>query len=139
MPSILALGKQHDDILALVERMSPLLKPEILARDAKPMAELLSKLNSKFLIHLAYQDHWLSPKLLAHPDPAVRDVAHRCSKEMGFLAAGLGAYCKRWMSATCIEHNAAAFVTETHLLFVALAKRIEQEHSELYPLAERAA
>jgi hypothetical protein len=139
MPSVSALRKQHDELVALVRRMTPLLKAELLARDANPMADLLSQINSKLLIHLAIEDHSLYPKLLAHPDPAVREVTQRFIDEMGFLAAGFGAYCKRWRLPALIEQNAPAFVTETHLLLTAIGKRIEQENSVLYPLAERAA
>jgi hypothetical protein len=139
MARLESFRKQHEELMALVKRMAPLLKPEQLARDSQMMRDLLTQLTSKLMVHLAMEDRSLYPKLIVHDDGPTRATAKRFMAEMGSVAQTFGAYSKRWAAPDAINSNPVTFVAETRQLFEVLGNRIEQENKVLYPLAERAA
>jgi hypothetical protein len=138
MPRLDIFRKQHEELMAFLKRMAPMLKPDQLARDSKPVSDLLTQLISKLMVHLAMEDRSLYPRLVVHQDRPTRETAKRFMAEMGSVAQTFGAYSKKWMTAEAIRLDPITFVTETRQLFEVLGKRIEQENTLLYPLAERA-
>ena len=129
--------QQHEDILRIAKEMSKLLDPNILGKDAQPVRSLLSTLSVKLKIHLASEDRSLYPELLNHKDANVKATTKKFMDEMGGISAVFVKYTEKWVSADTIQKNPNDFIKETEGLFSALAKRIEKENRELYPLVDK--
>ncbi len=129
--------QQHEDMLTVAKEMSKLLDPNILGKDAQPVRSLLSKLSAKLKIHLASEDKSLYPELLNHKDENVKATAKKFMDEMGSISSVFVKYTEKWVSADAIQKNPNDFIKETEGLFSALAKRIEKENKELYPLVDK--
>lgn len=129
--------QQHEDLLSVAKEMSKLLDPNILGKDAQPVRSLLSKLSAKLKIHLASEDKSLYPELLNHKDANVKATTKKFMDEMGSISSVFVKYTEKWVSADAIQKNPNDFIKETEGLFSALAKRIEKENRELYPLVDK--
>lgn len=131
--------RQHEDLVKVVVEISGYLDPEKAKKDAAQVSALLSRLVGKLKIHLAMEDESLYPKLLAHADPKVKEIATRFQKEMGTMKPVVEGFAKKWGSAMAIQGNPAEFVKETKGLFDALGKRVEKENNELYATFDKVA
>jgi hypothetical protein len=106
--------------------------------DPAPAAELASArglLRETLVRHLKCEDWALYPRLRAADDPELVRITREFEQEMGDLAADFVAYDDRWTS----ERVAAGwpdFCRETRIIFDMLARRVEREERELYPLAD---
>jgi hypothetical protein len=129
--------KQHKEILEIVGKIVPQLKPEILSKDASTARTLLSKLVGKLSLHLSMEDKSLYPELINNPDKKSSELASRFQKEMKQVKEVIITYDQRWPSATAIQKKAPDFISETKGIFDALGKRITLEESELYNLADK--
>lgn len=129
--------QQHEDMLVIAKEISKLLDPNILAKEAQPARSLLSKLSAKLKIHLASEDKSLYPELLNHKDANVKATAKKFMDEMGGISDVFVKYTEKWVSADAIQKNPNDFIKDTKDLFSALAKRIEKENRELYPLVDK--
>lgn len=125
--------QQHARLLELAGAISSRLGAEPL--DGGEVRMELSRLAGLLKLHLAMEDEVLYPSLAASPDPEVSETARIFAEEMGGLAAAFGAYNERWAVDT-IEREPAMFAEETRRVFAALARRIDRENNELYPLLE---
>ena len=128
---------QHAELLEIVGDISALLSEETVAQKAKDISRLLAQFNGKLKGHLAMEDRVLYPKLLAHSDPHINNMASRFMTEMGGIADVVAQYSGQWSSANAIEADARTFITQTKRLFSALDKRIKSEDSVLYPALEK--
>jgi hypothetical protein len=131
--------QHHKDLSEIVRKLEPMLAPDRLRADAASARDLLSKLAGVLKVHLAMEDSALYPRLRAHGDAKVREVAQRFASEMGGLKETFTKYMSTWRSPEAIQGNAGAFVAETRSLFAALAKRVSREEAELYPLLDASA
>lgn len=127
---------QHDRALAVAGQISALLNPTALRADASEVRQLLSQLAGALKVHLAMEDESLYPELARSADPKVSATARRFQQEMGGIKSALEAYLGKWPSTGAIQQNPDAFIADTKNVLAALAKRIEKENKELYPLAE---
>ncbi|HNQ91653.1 MAG TPA: hemerythrin domain-containing protein [Alphaproteobacteria bacterium] len=98
---------------------------------------LLSTLLGKLTIHLAMEDKNLYPKAEASGDTDLAKMSVKLRTEMSGLADAVVSYGKKWPSGSAIAANQAAFITETKGVFDALAKRIQVEERDFYPLATK--
>ena len=126
---------QHDDILQVAGDITAKLQA-----NAEPAAlrKLLSNLAGKVNFHLAMEDEALYPRLMADGSAAVKTRAAKFKDEMGGLGRVFTDYNNKWQTAA-IRADFEGFAHETRKVFGALAKRIERENNELYPLADNAA
>ena len=76
------------------------------------------------------------PRLLAHDDAAVRNLAQRFVDEFGGIYDAFGQYTKHWSDAASIERDPVSFARETRGVMKLLAHRMTRESNELYPLAD---
>lgn len=129
----------HANLLAIAQQITALLNKVELERDASAVRPLLSKFVGNLKVHLAMEDHALYPELANSEDLNVRTTAIRFKNEMGDLKSVVDAYAKRWDKAPTIQANALDFIQETKKVFAALAKRIDKEDNELYPMADNVA
>lgn len=98
---------------------------------------MLARLTGILRIHLALEDEILYPALRNSPDPQIAAIGQRYWDEMGGLADTFLDFIDRWKRADALLANQERFRSESAAVFKALEKRIEREHHEVYPLAER--
>lgn len=92
------------------------------------------RLTGRLAVHLAAEDDHIYPILRRHPDPHVRSVAERFSRELGGLAAAMEDYKAEWRVVWGLAELPAPFVRRTRLVLAALEERIRREEEELYAL-----
>lgn len=125
---------QHDEILKAAGDITAQLKGQC---DAAAVRKLLSALAGKVNFHLAMEDQALYPRLMESGDASVKNRAVKFKDEMGGLGKVFTDYNAKWQ-VSAIRADTAGFANETRKVFGALAKRIERENAELYPLADNA-
>ena len=126
---------QHDDILRVAGDITSQLKTN---GDAAALRKLLSNLAGKVNFHLAMEDEALYPQLMKAGTADVKARATKFKEEMGGLGKVFTDYNNKWQT-SAIRADFDGFANETRKVFGALAKRIERENKELYPLADKAA
>lgn len=130
---------QHGELLNVAKSIAQLLDADALRKDAKEVRHLLSVLHGKLSVHLAMEDKSLYPRLLRHHDGDVRALTQRYIDEMGSLAGAFKDYVEHWPTPSAIQANPEGFIAESSGVFDAIGKRVQQENSELYELADQQA
>ena len=128
------LRSDHDALLRMIDEFC-----EILAPPAPPAPIELVKFRHAFskqlLGHLTREDWLLYPFLLQSSDKCVAATAQIFINEMGGLSQAYKAWSTRWPTeSACRDWD--GFVTATADLLSQLAKRIDSENEQLYPLVE---
>lgn len=131
--------EQHAGLVKVVKEIAAQLDENKLATDAQGVRKLLIDLGARLKLHLVTEDQTLYPEMINHKDPKIKAMATRFQNEMGTIRVAFEDYMKRWATASAIQANAAGFVKETKAVFDVLAKRIEKENNELYPMVDKAA
>lgn len=126
---------QHDDILRAADEITGQLKQQA---DPALLRKLLSNFAGKVNFHLAMEDEALYPRLMEAGDAAVKARALKFKDEMGGLRGVFADYSARWQ-VSAIRADGPGFANETRKVLGALARRIERENAELYPLADKGA
>ncbi|MCW2248604.1 hypothetical protein M2352_004264 [Azospirillum fermentarium] len=129
----------HASVGKLVDRIETLLAAPSTAADPGPLAATVRDLFGIFTIHLALEDDALYPRLLAHPDPALRSTAARFQTEMGSLRTRFDQYRTRWPGPVAAAKDPAAFIHDTRQIVTALKQRIAREDRGLYDVIDRSA
>ena len=128
--------KEHADLMAAVTSLRELVQHGVGER-ADAIHRQLSAMNSAIKLHLAAEDRMLYPALMKAADPAVAQTGRQFQEEMGGLGRVFTDYNNKWQT-SAIRTDVEGFANETRKVFGALAKRIERENNELYPLADNA-
>lgn len=136
MAKTTTLRGQHDELVRIVTKISPLLTSNKIQENAKIIRDLLSDLFGKLNVHLVIEDKSLYPGLIKNPDDNVKKVAQKFIEEMGSIGEAVKAYKQEWPTASHIQKNPNDFLEQTKGLFDALANRIERENNELYKLVD---
>lgn len=134
MVRIDVLRAQHDEALAMAERLVELAGNFDARTAAIPLLMQLNRLLGLLRVHLAHEDVELYPALMASGDPQAVRTAERFGDEMGGLAIEIECFARRWSCSASIAANIDEFRQEAHQLLLALAVRIERENLHLYPL-----
>ncbi len=129
-----ALKQQHDSI----SKSATALATAVSKSSYSPVAAIRWKLARELIAHLAIEDRWLYPMLIAGTEQKTAATARRFQDEMGGLAATFTNYMAKW-SDQRIASEWPAYCAETRILVAALTNRIERENKELYPLARASA
>jgi len=132
------LKKAHEELLAIAGEISALLYIDTVPEKSDEISRLLSALLGKLNFHLTMEDKHLYPEFFKHEDQKVRNTAQQFVDEMGGIATVLQEYRSKWSCGIVIKRDPEAFISETKGIFEALAKRIDREDNELYPMVERA-
>jgi len=106
------------------------------ADDAYPIALLLARWVSLLRSHLASEDEWLYPTLVALGGPCAAERVRAFETDMGHLAQRLESFDRRWPSSAVIAADFDRFRDEAFALFADFDRRIEREDRILYPIAE---
>ena len=131
------LRKAHKELLEIAGQISAMLFVDTVSEKSEEISRLLSSLLGKLNFHLMMEDKHLYPDFFKHSDKKVRNIAMDFSDEMGGIAQHLRQYRDTWSNASAIKDNPKEFISETRGVFKALAKRIDKEDNELYPLVEK--
>lgn len=125
------LCRQHDHIAAIAAELMLLVEK---ADEPRPVAALRWGLTRTLLTHLAVEDRYLYPGMIAQGGTQGAVVASRFQTEMGDLAERFTAYMTEWKDER-IARDWAGFCDATKLILGALSRRIAHENETLYPLA----
>ena len=136
MVKIDILRAQHDEALAMADRLIELADHYDPRSAGIPLLMQFNRLLGLLRVHLAHEDVELYPALTASRDPLVARTAQRFVDEMGGMAIELECFARRWSSSASIAGNIEEFREGAHTLMLTLAVRIERENRILYPLVE---
>lgn len=125
------LRRQHADVMAIAAQLAAAVADETTPQS---VGALRWRLARRLLAHLAIEDDHFYPAMLSHHDPAARATANRFQSEMGTLSAAFTTYMAAWTDLQIAEQW-PRFCKDTLRILDALAKRVEQENTRLYPLA----
>lgn len=129
--------RQHAELASLAAALlSDLADPE-LAGDSRAVRRSLAVLAGKLKVHAAMEDQALYPRLYAHADPTIRDLARRFRAEFGGVYASFLGFLAEW-DAPAIEGRPAEFRTAARAAMAALGTRVRLENDELYDAVDAA-
>jgi hypothetical protein len=130
------LRSQHEDAIAMIDRLFSQLNHYKPRDDAFPIALQLAKLTQLMRVHFVQEDFGLYPALVASPDPEVAEAARAFQRESGELWIQLEAFIRRWSSSTVIADGFDVFKVEGTAIFGAIEDRCKRENALLFPLAD---
>ncbi len=107
-----------------------------LTRDASDVRRLVAKLKGLLAVHARMENEALYPRLMAHPDIAVRERVTTMFQEVHPIYETIDRYGVRWPNASAIQEDPAAFIRDTIAVMSTLDARVTRENAELYPLAD---
>ena len=136
MTSTHLLRRQHDEAIAMIDRLLSRLTNYRGPSEAYGLALQLAKLTQLMRVHFAQEDYSLYPKLLASPDPAVAEAASAFQRESGELWGQFEAFVRHWSTSAAIAANFNQFRAEGFAIFPAIEDRCRRENDLLFPLAE---
>lgn len=128
------LQRQHNEIFDLINKINRYQNQEEVKEHATEISKLLAQLSGILKMHLASEDKFVYPTLITHQDIKIRTTAEAFVSEMGTLAKVFEDYKMKYLGASKIFENAAAFLPETKLVFAALKERVKMEDLSLYSL-----
>lgn len=130
------LRQQHDLATIMTDHLRDLVRRHRPGDNAIAITTQLARLLSMLRSHLAEEDEYLYPVLIAAEDRTAAALAERYQAEMGSLAWEAEEFMQRWSSSPVIALNFAGFRIALDQLLGALATRIECENATLYAVAD---
>ncbi len=130
------LRQQHDLVTIMTDHLRDLVRRHRPGDSAIAIATQLARLLRARRIHLAEEDEYLYPALIAIKDRRAVALAERYQAEMGSLAWDLEDFMQHWSSSAVIALDFASFEIALDVLLTMLFARIERENDQLYPLAD---
>jgi hypothetical protein len=128
--------RQHDELLQLSLEIDAALQAPAFPGNARNVRRMMARLKGKLVVHSSMENEALYPRLLQHPEPAVRQLAQNLFEEFGGIYDTLLEHHTRWSSVERIQADPNAYVTQTREIFAKLKMRMDRENSELYPLSD---
>ena len=132
--AITSLKEHHIELLGLSKQLVSALDAQDLDSCVDDIRLLFTKLLGHLEFHLLSEDEHLYPVLLQHPDERVRWTAERFMEQLGGLANAVEMYKANWRGREQILAEPESFGHDMRVLVAALAKRINKEENELFPL-----
>lgn len=139
-PATERFRRQHEDLATLAQELVVELKvpPAELVAKAAAVRRLVARFAGRLSVHATMENEALYPRLLAHPDPTIRDKARELLDEVGSIYDEFGAFSQRWPRASSVEDDPVGFAKDTMRVVKLLGRRMFREHAELYPLVDEA-
>jgi hypothetical protein len=128
--------RQHEDLKNLGVEIASKLSRKTIVEEAANVRRLVAKFAGKLTVHASMENEALYPRLLDHPDPAVRARATELFDEVGALYGTFHDYAARWPTVAAIQADGPGFIKETREILFRLALRMTRENDELYPLVD---
>lgn len=136
MPNLNTLKRQHNDILDLIETIENKVQNEPLENNAKSIAKGINELSGKLKIHLSHEDRYLYPNFKESNNIQLKNKANQYIKEMGNLSSIYSDFKNSYNTPTKILKNQESLIKKSEIVMQAIKKRIKQEDTDLYKLAE---
>jgi hypothetical protein len=95
----------------------------------------LGQLAHLLRIHLATEDEWFYPAMIASDEPLAATLAATYREEVGGIAEQVEAFTAQWNSSSVIGMGFRRFRGELLCLLHKIEDRIGREDLELYPIA----
>ena len=134
MPDLTKLRGEHTEIQKIIGKLRYLIGQSRPAPQLHLFA-LRHELSSTLIAHLKTVDWLVYPRLKASADVHVAETARVFSEEMGGLAVGYVAHCKKWY-AEAIAADWKGYCSDSRDLIDSLHDRLTRENRDLYPLLE---
>lgn len=135
MNAFTTLEAQHHALagmmLRLVNQVQGFHGPE----QAYPIIVQLAKLSHLLRLHLATEDEWFYPAMIASDEPLAASLAFACRDDVGGIAEEVETFLAQWNSSVVIDLGFSRFREELFCLFHKISDRIGREEVELFPLA----
>lgn len=136
MPNLDSLKRQHNSILELIDHMEDKINQDTLEDNARLIAKSINELAGQLKIHLSHEDRYLYPNFKKSKNIELKNKANLYIKEMGNLSDVYSAFKSRFNTPRKILINQEDLIKESKIVFKAVKKRIKQEDTDLYKVAE---
>jgi hemerythrin-like domain-containing protein len=128
--------QEHAAIGASVAELRKLIEAGV-AEQADSIVKAIATMSSKIVEHLASEDKTLYPVLIASGDPEVAAMGRKFQSEMGNIAGAYMEFSGAWNAGAKVAAEPDRFREQATGIIKALQERIQREHAELYPAAQR--
>ncbi len=130
------LRQQHDLATIMTDHLRDLVRRHRPGDNAIAIATQLARLLGALRVHLAEEDEYLYPALIATNNGIAAALAERYRAEMGSLAWDVEEFMRYWSSSAVIAQRFEAFESDLDRMLGALVARIKRENFTLYPIAD---
>jgi hemerythrin superfamily protein len=128
---------KHAHIKEELSSISTLLASGISEDTAEKLADRINRLTGMLLMHLASEDKYLYPALLASHDEKVKTLTGKYMKEMGNIAASYTSFKEKYHTPSAILGSTSEFITSAQSIIRIIIERIAREEDELYVYAAK--
>ena len=129
------LVEEHDRIDGMAASFLDLVEAAI--PDMEALVALRARLSADVMRHLAHEDSFIYPEMIAHGSECVARTARQFVDEFDDLRRDWSAYLEEW-TPECILSDWQGFCDETRSIMARLRHRVQQENRILYPMALQA-
>ena len=137
MNAITKLQAQHDALGGMMLRLVNLVEGFQGSEQAMPITVQLAKLAHLLRLHLATEDEWFYPAMMASGESLAELLAASYRAEVDGIAEEVEDFLRRWSSLAVIEIGLVTFRAGLLALLGKIEERIGREDNELYPLARQ--
>ena len=137
MNAITKLQAQHDALGGMMLRLVNLVEGFQGSEQAMPITVQRAKLAHLLRLHLATEDEWFYPAMMASGEPLAELLAASYRAEVDGIAEEVEDFLRRWSSLAVIEIGLVTFRAGLLALLGKIEERIGREDNELYPLARQ--
>jgi len=135
MNPLATLQAQHEEISRLLLETFNTVRGHRLRHDPAPLALAVGRLVKLLREHLAVEDVWLYPAMMATGDKAIAALAKRMHSAMGSLADEVEEFYRLWQSSAAMHDDFERFRADALALLRKVDHRIASEDEELLPVA----
>ncbi len=128
--------RQHDELARIADSIEQRLADVQAGGSAAEVRRLLAQYTGKLGIHLRMEDEALYPRLLGGRDGILRRRAAALKTSVGALDGEFQTFVRAWPSAASIEVNLLEFSRQFGRIRQSVARRMQREEAELYPLMD---
>lgn len=128
--------RQHDELAGLVASMEQRLDGVLAGGSAADLRRLLAQYSGKLAVHLRMEDEALYPRALGDGDATLQRVAAVLKRDVGPLHEEFQRFLEAWPSAAMIESRPRDFAMQLARTLRTIARRMQREEAELYPLVD---
>lgn len=133
-----SLKRQHQDIRRVLQELQEdVYDEQEVLQNQLSIALRIGNLSGILLMHLKYEDEYLYPQLLQHPDHKVREISKSSIQEMGDLSQAFEEYQKKYLKTPDNINDTDSFIKDTNQILYLISKRVEKEEHEIFPLIDK--
>ena len=137
MNAVTKLQAQHDALGGMMLRLVNLVEGFQGSEQAMPITVQLAKLAHLLRLHLATEDEWFYPAMMASGEPLAELLAASYRAEVDGIAEEVEDFLRRWSSSAVIEIDFIRFRAGLLALLGKIEERIGRENHEIFPLARQ--